>query len=79
MNMLIEKAIPVPGHQCGRKRGVSKYPVRKLEVGESFLIPKNEGSRVTVIAIASRLKKEFPGRNYTTRKTPEGYRTWRIA
>ena len=62
----IESGIPMP----------AKFPFAEMKVGDSFLIPAgvNKG---TVAVYANRYAKKT-GTKFTTRKTPEGYRCWRI-
>lgn len=67
----IEKDVPV------KKRGDAKYPLEKLEVNDSFLIPLKDledNTQQSVLTIAK--QKNI---NITTRKTDQGLRVWRIS
>ena len=57
--------------------GRPKYPWKELEVGESFLFPEGlgeSGIHSNAQSTGKRLNRKF-----AIRKTPEGYRCWRIA
>ena len=68
----IEKGVPKPA-----RAGYSKYPLRKMEVGDSFFIetgdPSVIRSNVTIFS------KRNPGYKFSTRKEGTGIRIWRIA
>ena len=64
--MKIDKNIPLP----------RKWPFEHMEIGDSFLLAKDI-KRSAVAVSASR----FGNKNnvkFSIRKTPEGYRCWRI-
>ena len=62
----IESGIPFPAH----------IPFADMKVGDSFLVPEGI-SKSTVAVYANRYAKKT-GTKFTVRKTPEGYRCWRI-
>lgn len=70
----IEKTYPVQER--------SRYPFRKMEVGDSFLVKCDEGDRVKIskrvsasmFAAAKRCKMKFSLRSVT-----DGVRVWRVA
>ena len=76
----IEKNVPLPGV-------VSRYPLDKMQVGDSFLIPAEsacdgnwtarEQSRVATAVRA--VRETNPGFKYLTRATEDGLRVWRTA
>jgi hypothetical protein len=65
--MKIEKNIPLP----------IKYPFAQMEVGDSFLLP--EGMKRNAASVAAMRYGNPLGRRFTIRKTPEGFRCWRVA
>ena len=77
--MQIDKNIPIPPAGHSGKR--SFYPFRELEIGDSFLVPYNsEKPYATQTRLTTRAAyHERYGFKYTTRRTPEGVRVWRVA
>jgi hypothetical protein len=55
----------------------SKYPFGTMPVGASFAVPIEDGGKAR--GAAASWKTRHPGWNYTTRKTTDGVRLWRIA
>lgn len=82
----IEKDVPLPQ---GAGRGWRKYPFCDMEVGDSFLVPRDEvklrsvGSNgrlgaATIYTAASQYGRRL-GRRFTARKLPDGsVRVWRV-
>jgi hypothetical protein len=69
----IEKNVPLPP---SRRKGKERFPLNRLEVGESFVVQKHE-----VFAArnaAHRLNKKT-GKVFTSRAIENGYRVWRTA
>ena len=67
-DIVIETGIEVPPRKSMRdiaKRRESKYPVGKLEVGQSFWVAKEKA--FSARGTASRYKKLNPGFEYTVR------------
>lgn len=85
----IEKNIAIPNQEYrGRKRGESKYPIAKMEVGDSFLIPAKKGARGKICAMSTAYgavataKKWMKAagdttREFTVRTVEGGARIWR--
>jgi len=74
VSIKIEKGIPVAAHGNGGK--LTKYPFAEMEVGDSFLFPRE------LVDAGSRLfhwNRKFPDRKFVSRHTPEGIRCWRVA
>lgn len=73
----IQRNIPFPT----RIRG-SKYPVQKLNVGESFFVSKEEAKQATVSACCKRMANRSNFK-ITIRRVDEdgveGVRVWRVA
>ena len=71
----IEKNIPLPGRGAG-------YPLDQMEVGDSFLDKKAKGTASAHGTIKSwyqfNKNNEKGAWRFTTRKTAEGVRVWRI-
>ena len=74
MDIKIEKNVPAPLHTG--KGTPAKYPFAEMAVGDSFCLPADEACRLHGAAwhAGNRLGKKF-----TTRKTADGVRVWRIA
>lgn len=66
----IEKKIPVPGSP------LSIYPFKQMEVGDSFLVPGNNRTAVSVAMTRTALGTT---KKFTSRKTAEGIRVWRVS
>ena len=73
----VERGVPLP-----KKHGHPKFPLRKMRVGDSFVVPVEQHR--AVITAASRAGKRH-GRKYTTRLSQDlagkvvGVRVWRTA
>ena len=65
----IDKNIPIPAAK-------SKYPFREMEVGDSFLCPKESGKNI--YSAAGQANARIKGRRFIVRKTDDGYRVWRV-
>jgi hypothetical protein len=70
MDIKIEKNIPPPEEHWKRK-----YPLNRMEVGDSFAIPKSEAARVRN-AIWSHCK--VTDHKYKSRVEGENVRVWRV-
>ena len=62
----IESGIPMP----------AQFPFAEMRVNDSFLLP--EGTKRLTVAVAAGRYAKKTGTKFTTRKTAEGYRCWRI-
>jgi hypothetical protein len=75
MSILIEKNIPLPGNH--------KYPWDKMNVGDSFFVPtengKSESQHVQNVSGAAHKAAKKNGWKMTTRKVAGGARVWRLA
>lgn len=69
----IDKNVPMPKP----RRPASKYPFKELDVGDSVLFSGSDHSGRFFLGALYRAQRET-GRKFTTRKTPEGFRVWRI-
>ena len=67
----IEKNVPMPTHR-GYAKGMTDA-IRRMEVGDSFVIEK--ANRQSVYAVAWRLGD----RKFSVREVDGAYRVWRIA
>ncbi len=70
MTVKIDKGIPMP--PCNR---AGKYPWKEMEVGDSFLM---DGDPVYAANTANKAGRKH-GRKFSSRKTREGMRVWRVA
>ena len=71
MEFEIEKNVPVPVTEKNRK-----YPINKLEVGESFFIPDVKLPKM--YNAISYHKFKYPDTNFKCRSMDGGVRVWRI-
>lgn len=69
MDFKIDADIPFPPRSGG------KYPFSEMKPGESFLVSGDY--RIT--ANAAYLYGKLNNQKFSVRKTPEGWRCWRIA
>lgn len=79
MKIVIEKGVPIPPKQTGRKKGEAhgwKYPFKSMEVGDSFLVPNISNSGM--VSLCSRYREAGLG-HFVTRSEPRGVRVWRVA
>ena len=67
----IEKEVPIPAGSGG----LGKYPWRKMEVGDSFLVPRSQMSREGYRPVPP----TSLGIKVSIRKEGDGVRVWRIA
>ncbi len=70
----IEKGIPIPAHNGD---GTRKYPFSSMEVGDSFLLNGQNPTSVSGAAISFG-KAYNRNQKFSVRKTPDGYRCWRV-
>lgn len=61
----IERGVPVPG---------VKYPLRDMEVGDSFVVPYSRAAQTCVHGLARKLPLKI-----TTRREGDSMRVWRTA
>ena len=73
MTFKIEANIPLRGYGGVTAR---KYPFNEMKPGESFLINGDADPRR--VGMAARAFGKLHGSKFATRRTPEGYRCWRI-
>lgn len=84
----IEKGIPIPDPQSGKVRAAPfyKYPFKKMEVKDSFLVPcegyersvvaKRSYSNIRLMVLRGSLEEEF---KISARIVDDGVRIWRIS
>lgn len=75
----VQRGVKMPPYQPVGTKGSGRrsfYPWLEMKIGDSFLFPEKVGraSHATAIVASNR-----HGRTFKVRKTPEGYRCWRIA
>ncbi|MCP4410748.1 MAG: hypothetical protein GY807_24010 [Gammaproteobacteria bacterium] len=66
----IEKGVPQPG-----RRTNNRYPLREMDVGDSFFISASEQPRVVN---ATSYFGSRNNRKYSCRLHGDGYRVWRV-
>lgn len=69
----IDKNIPVPPSRRGS--GKSVYPFDKMELGDSFFVPKKKQS---IMAAYARVVGKRKGMKFITRVEADGVRVWRV-
>lgn len=80
----VEKNIPMPRPYVGRPHsGEEKYPIRQMEVGDSFFVPlaegqKTESLRGSINANINKKKLRQEGLRFATRNMEGGLRVWRL-
>ena len=73
----IVKGIPLPGPSVGRP---AAYPLKDMDVGDSFLIPLTEGKKPSYVqSSVSHAAKGLEGKTFVTRTAEGGIRVWRTA
>ena len=77
MSFKIEPNVPVAPRGGGKGRA-AKYPFRDMKVGDSFLV-NGADPRKVIGAACAYVRASKSGWKFTTRKTPDGHRCWRIA
>lgn len=78
----IESGIPIPEARSRLATGLADA-LRKLEPGQSFLVPYRDGDRsgtqrVITTAASDFKKRREPRRKFVTRCMDDGVRVWRI-
>lgn len=75
MAIEIEKGVPIPDEATGLRE---KYPFKKMEVGDSFLVPAgiSKGSSLAITGYPNRV---YAPKRFASQMTPEGRRVWRVA
>lgn len=73
----IERGLPIP------KAKRSKYPLDRLEVGDSFLVPVPPGEsadkiKARVATAIQDFKDHDPYRRFTLRRVEDGIRVWTV-
>ena len=85
MSITIEKGVPIPAH--AGVGGLTKWPLREMEVGDSFAAPVPEGATVAkfqanlATCIASYTRSQHGrGKQFVTRRAEDHshVRVWRI-
>lgn len=69
----IEKGIPVPARQL-------KYPLREMEIGDSFFVPsRSDGRPPTIYKSLGTYHRTLAPKRFVQRLVEGGARIWRIA
>lgn len=71
----IEKGIKLP-EPIIPGRPASKYPWRKMNIGDSFFVPVNEVKLSSLYTMASHAGG-YHNKKFTVRKVTDGFRVWR--
>lgn len=78
MTPQIEKDVPPPRTPTPRIRRHGKratYPFRQMEVGDSFLVPRDWPNGINASGIGNR---DYAPMRFVQRNTPDGLRVWRV-
>lgn len=74
--MKIDKEVGMPKKRTTLKKGQSKYPLKSMEVNDSFELDENKRFSVNVIARKYGMES---GKEFTVRRDENGkMRCWRI-
>jgi hypothetical protein len=76
---MIESSVAMPKPRTPRGHIVPGVRVADMKIGDSFLIGQKSFSEINVIRVKAYNQATAIGCSLTIRKTPEGYRCWRIA
>lgn len=69
----IDKNIPAP-----QLSGKKKYPLREMEVGDSFFVADRAAAYSISACVARYKPKKFTVRKVEEKKNGKGWRCWRI-
>jgi len=70
---------PLPDGLTHRGRGrPSKFPLQKLEIGQSFFVPCSTPADKNAVSVSARYFAQKLKRKFTTRSVDGGMRVWRI-
>jgi hypothetical protein len=75
--LVIEKNVPVPVNIPGI-RSRARIAIESLEPGDSVLIPPQISPITSVRMMLQAVRKEKPGRAFTSKSERGGLRVWRI-
>jgi hypothetical protein len=76
---MIESSVAMPKPRAPKGYFVPGVRVSDMKIGDSFLIGQKSASEIKVIRVKASNQSTALGYSLTIRKTPEGYRCWRIA
>ena len=76
MAFKIESGVPLPPN--AGKQGLGKYPFRKMNIGDSFLVATDVQGK-TANNLASCARQIFGKGNFAIRRVEGGVRVWRLA
>lgn len=74
----IDKDVPIPAPGSSRAGRLPVYPLRSMEVGDSFYIKGNAAKRESVRSAAYHHARTHGGK-YTCRSDEFGVRVWRTS
>ena len=77
--LVIEKDIPLPTDRVRGARCAARLMLEKMEPGNSMLIPTRMHTTDAVRLMVRAVRKEFQGRQFTSRAEKTGLRVWRTA
>lgn len=75
MTFKIEKHIPLPPKAAS---SIKKYPFEKLKVGDSFLVPMEDGKSPSVLFSSISQARKRLNINLFSAKVKGGRRVWRV-
>lgn len=75
MSYAIEDNVPLP--PPGEGRVTLPAVLRQMKPGQSVLV--TDRKRESVLSQVAAMKRAYPATKWTTRRTEEGVRVWRIA
>ena len=79
----IDKSIPIGSHTT-RRTSINAYPWANMQIGDSFEIACTEEKLNTLRGSVHHSRRTYrehinsPSFTITTRRTPKGFRVWRI-
>lgn len=77
MTYTIETGIPMP--EVGRKGKPIKYPLRDLEIGQSFFVSPCDEKMIASVRARATMVGKLSGMKFTATKMEDGLRVWRVS
>lgn len=77
--LVIQKDVPLPTDRVRGVRCAARLMLEEMEPGDSLLIPTRMHTAAAVRLMVRAVRKDFQGRQFTSRAEKPGLRVWRTA